>query len=377
MISNRSSSSKWYVKFFDAFFISIAGGYLLYVATMFLPERTAELFDAIFRIRYRYLIVPAVMGLLYLTIATSKERRGKFNAEKAHAILFGVIRFWLAAAISSYGFAKISGAQFQGSNEIILRDSLLGDVSGNYLTWYYFNFSHTYMLIIGYVQIAGALLLLFRRTTLAAIFILLPVMVNIVLIDIFYGIPAVPTANAIVFTAALIYLLLLYFQKILMLFFRTNYPMANPVNNVIKNVLRISVLAFVFINIYQSSLKYSNASATEDAALSGKWKVEECWTNGVETSPNAWLTDSSVWATIYFFNDRYCAVGSNPYYFDRTKQNFGKYNFDKTKHILNIYFFNTKESLYGRIDFITPSQIMIEGLLGRDTINMHLNKVKM
>jgi hypothetical protein len=377
MVANQSSSSKWYVKYFDAFFIFMGVGYLSFVATMFLPEKAASLFYSVLRIRYRFLLVPVAMSFLYLIIVNSRERQQKFNAEKVHAILFGVIRFWLAAAVSSYGFAKISGAQFQGSGEIILRDSLLGDVSGNYLTWHYFNFSHTYMLIIGYVQIGGALLLLFRRTTLAGIFILLPVMINIVLIDLFYGIPPVPTANAIVFTAALIYLLLLYSRKLLILFFKKDDALPKRSNNAIKNTLRIAVVAFAFINIYQSSLRYRTASTLANAELSGKWKVEQSSINGTKILPNAWQTDSGVWTIIYFFDDRYCAIGSNPYYFDRTKQNFGKYNFDKSQRLLNIYFFNTKDSLHGRIDFITTNQVMIKGLLGKDTINMLLNKVKL
>ncbi len=233
------------------------------------------------------------------------------------------------------------------------------------------------MLIIGYVQIGGALLLLFRRTTLAGIFILLPVMVNIVLIDFFYGIPPVPTANAIVFTAALIYLLLLYSKRLLILFFKNDDALPEPGSNTIKNMLRIAVVAFVFINIYQSSLRYGNAFSSANAEISGKWNVEQSSINGAEVPPNAWQTNSGVWATIYFFDNRYCAVGSNPYYFDRTKQNFGKYNFDKSKHLLNIYFFNTRDSLHGRIDFITSKQIIINGLFGKDTIKVHLVKVKM
>lgn len=377
MIANQSSSSKWFVKYFDGFFVFIGCGYLLFVAAMFLPEKAAALFYSALRIRYRYILLPVVMGFLYLIISSRRERQGKFNAEKAHAIVFGLIRFWLAAAISSYGFAKISGAQFQGSGEIILRDSLLGDVGGNYLTWYYFNFSHTYMLIIGYVQIGGALLLLFRRTTLAGIFILLPVMINIVMIDLFYGIPPVPTANAIAFTAALVYLLLLYSQKLFILFFKKDIASTKRSNNAIKNILRIVVVVFAFINIYQSSLRYGNASTSANIELSGKWKVEQSSINGVEILPNAWQTDTSVWTTIYFFDDRYCAIGSNPYYFDRTKPNFGNYSFDKSKHLLNIYIFNTKDSLHGSIDFISTNQIMIKGLLGKDTVNMHLKKVKM
>jgi hypothetical protein len=185
MIANQSAASNWYIKYFDAFFISTAAGYILHSLALFLPENMAALYPLFFKVSYKYLLIPAIIGCVYVVITNKRERKGKFDSERVHAILFGLIRFWLAAGISSYGFAKILGLQFSGADEIILRDSLIGDISGNYLTWYYFNFSHTYILIIGYLQIAGALLLLYRRTTLLAIFLLLPVLVNIVMIDLF------------------------------------------------------------------------------------------------------------------------------------------------------------------------------------------------
>ncbi|MGZ4049599.1 MAG: hypothetical protein ACXVNN_09555 [Bacteroidia bacterium] len=377
MIANQSKSSNWYIKYLDAFFTSIAAGYMLHSLAMFLPEKTTALYPLFLRVSYKYLLAPAVMGIVYVIIANKKERDGKFNSERAHAILFGLIRFWLAAGISSYGFAKILGTQFSGANEIILRDSLLGDISGNYLTWYYFNFSHTYILIIGYLQIGGALLLLFRRSTLLGIFLLLPVLVNIVMIDLFYGIPSAPTTISVVFTAALIYLLLLHTQKLINLFFKTVYALPKAGNRRIKYVLRIAVVVFAFMSIYQYQLKYKNISKPGDSEILGKWKVEQSSLNGEDIPLNTWQTDSSIWTTIYFFDARYCAIGSNPYYFDRTKQNFGEYSFDKSKHLLNIYFLKTKDSLHASINFLAGNKIIVKGVLGGDTINLHLSKVKM
>ena len=344
---------------------------------MLLPDNMTAFYSPFMRIRYKYFLIPATIGCVYAIIAGKWERMGKFDAEKAHAIFFGLIRFWLAAAISYYGFAKISGTQFSGANEIILRDSLLGDISGNYLTWYYFSFSQSYMLIVGYLQIFSALLLLFRRTTLLGIFLLLPVMVNIVMIDLFYKISPAPTANAIVFTAALVYLLLLHITKVINFLFKNDYALPKAGNMIFKNILRTAVIVFAFMSIYLPPLKYKHISKPGDASILGKWEIEQSSINRKEIPPNAWQTDPDIWATIYFFNERYCAIGSNPYYFDRTKQNFGQYSFDKSKHLLNIYFLKTKDSLHGWIDFDTENKIFVKGLLGSDTINLRLSKVKM
>ena len=97
MISNQSSSSNWYIKFFDAFFILIGVGYMLHSLVIFFPENTAVFNSSFMRMRYKYLLIPATMGCAFVIIADKLEKLGKFNAEKAHAIFFGLIRFWLAA----------------------------------------------------------------------------------------------------------------------------------------------------------------------------------------------------------------------------------------------------------------------------------------
>jgi hypothetical protein len=55
----------------------------------------------------------------------------------------------------------------------------IGDLSGFWLTWTYYGFSSTMALILGWTQVAGCVLILFRATRLVGVFILLPVMVNI------------------------------------------------------------------------------------------------------------------------------------------------------------------------------------------------------
>ena len=377
MFVNQSTSPNRYIKYFDAFFISIAIGYFFQSMATFMPEKMAALYPSFLRVSYKYLLLPAIMGIIYVVITNKKEREGKFNSEKAHAVFFGLIRFWLAAGIASYGFAKILGTQFSGTNDIVVRDTLIGDLTGNYLTWYYFNFSHTFILIVGYLQIGGAFLLLFRRTTLLGTFILLPVLVNIVMINLFYGIPSAPTIISIVFTAALIYLLLLHARELITLFFKTVYTLPNAGNERFKNILRIAVVAYAFMSIYEYRLKNKYLLKPGDPEILGKWKVEQSSINGKGIPPNAWQTDSTAWATIYFFNAGYCAIGSNLYYFDRTKRNLGEYSFDKSKRLLQIYFFKTKDSLNAVIDSFSSNKMHIKGLLGRDTIDMQLRKVKM
>ena len=127
------------------------------------------------------------------------------------------MRYWLAFQISFYGYAKLMNTQlFQ---DVYWNNTLTGKLAGLELTWTYFGFSHGMSAIIAFAQIGGSILLLFRKTTLLGVCILLPVLLNITLIDIFYGIFA-PLALAIVFTLELLFLLLLRWKDLVEVFFR-------------------------------------------------------------------------------------------------------------------------------------------------------------
>jgi hypothetical protein len=94
---------------------------------------------------------------------------------------------WVAVVLLVvYGFAKLNGSQFTSLDSELTRP--MGQVSGFWLTWYYFGYSPIYGAILGLVQIGGAVLLAFRRTALLGALLLLPVVGNIVLIDVFYAI---------------------------------------------------------------------------------------------------------------------------------------------------------------------------------------------
>jgi len=110
---------------------------------------------------------------------------------------------WIAAVLCVlYAFAKLTGSQFAPLDSQISRP--MRDVGGEWLTWYYFSYSATYGTIIGLIQLAGGILLTVRRTALLAALMLVPVFVNILLIDIFFHFPLGATVMAIVILASCI-----------------------------------------------------------------------------------------------------------------------------------------------------------------------------
>jgi hypothetical protein len=93
------------------------------------------------------------------------------------------LRYFCAFMLYMYGTSKLLHLQFNLSSSLAQR--AIGSLNGYQLTWFYFGYSRIYACILGATQLAGATLLLFRKTTLLGACLMLPVMANIVLINIF------------------------------------------------------------------------------------------------------------------------------------------------------------------------------------------------
>jgi hypothetical protein len=94
------------------------------------------------------------------------------------------LRYLSAFLLFTYGTSKLLGRQFSLPPEIALRP--VGSLSGYQLAWFYYSYSHTYAVILGLIQLAGGTLLLFRRTGLLGAALTLPVMTNILMINVFF-----------------------------------------------------------------------------------------------------------------------------------------------------------------------------------------------
>lgn len=117
-------------------------------------------------------------------------------------------RLYAAAIITGYALGKMAAGQFLVDP---LDDEVasipLGELTGFQMAWRFFGYSAVFVWIIGLLQLTGALLLLFNRMQLLALLFLLPVMINIVLIDLIFGIPKQASFNAIHITLILLFLI--------------------------------------------------------------------------------------------------------------------------------------------------------------------------
>lgn len=98
------------------------------------------------------------------------------------------IRYYLGAIMLVYGFAKIFKTQFPFPSI----DQLLkpyGEASPMNLLWTFMGYSTTYNYFTGFCEVAGGMLLFFRRTTLLDALIIASVMLNVVVLNFSYDVP--------------------------------------------------------------------------------------------------------------------------------------------------------------------------------------------
>jgi hypothetical protein len=207
-----------------------------------------------------------------------------------------LIRWLCAAIVLVYGFAKLNGSQFTVLDSEM--DKPMGQVSGFWLTWYYFGYSKVYGTTLALVQIGGAILLTFRRTALLGACVLAPVLVNIVFINLCYGVDLGATLVASFLLCGMLSILAPYKKELHRLFFGTQVSHSRPSLAIAstKWLVRVAMVTLTFGFTYW----VANFNNRAPSPIDGAWTVttvEPAW--AAETLPT----------TLYFEHNRaYMAV---------------------------------------------------------------------
>lgn len=253
--------------------------------------------------------------IIYVFIWHRREKHGKGRPASTMAFFQGLIMCAIAFDLSSFGWQKICHLQMRVLLGIL--DLPFSSLSGEDLTWAYFGRSYPYTVAIAISQIAGAYLLLFRKTRLLALILLIPILLNIIMIDAFYRLPPRVLIHAIILFAGVIYLLLQAYGSLIHFFFRTSH-LALPVaiKRGVRNMLRISVVAVPLILL--ATYDYPD----KNPQLKGKYSVSNLKINN--RAMEARSVKDSVLTTVYMdsgndfvlefnhFNSRY--IGTYHYY---------------------------------------------------------------
>jgi hypothetical protein len=274
-----------------------------------------------------------------------------------------IVRFSLAWSISQYGFAKLLKTQFTVSDSI--KDIPIGEQSGFWLTWYYFGYSYTFAVIIGLTQIIGSILLLFNRTRLLGTFVLLPVMINIVFVNIFYDIHVGAFTNSLIYTAGLIFLLLLNYNELRELFFPGTKELYGAASkNYLINAIRVLTILMAFLPLYLLTT-YNK----ENSFIKGVYKVD---TLKSSQHPGKNHIGDSVLTKIYFDYPGLAILEFNGH--ERRKHYY--YSVNKDARVISLIFdqWTYNDSL--KAEFTNQDRLVFKGLLKEDTLEIVLKKVR-
>lgn len=119
-----------------------------------------------------------------------------------------------------YGTGKILGGQFYLKGKIPQEIGMitLAETGSYNLAWTFFGHSMGYILFIGISQIVGAILFAIPRTRLIGGAILIPILLNIIVVDYFYGVAYGALFSACFYLASILWVFYVYRGKVIAAF---------------------------------------------------------------------------------------------------------------------------------------------------------------
>ena len=346
---------------------------MMVVLNLFRPQES---------ILYLVTITPLVIPLIYVFFWHRRERQNPEDSPRIMAFWQGLISYCLAFDIVSFGWKKVFGLQFRPV-PLSIADIPMSEQAPDWLMWHFFGYSHTFGMLVASAQIIGSFLLLFRKTRLLGVLVLLPVMFNIMGINFFYRLGIGPLYQSIVLSAGLIYLLLAHYDHLVEIFFRSKdtLPSISLGGSTVKNSIRLLIMVLAFGYIYVFFLKSKGYSESE---LHGVYDVKSLVINRQPIALASTFQDS-VLNRVYFDDGNACIFQYNNF----NRRLFGHYEYDPSKNIFRSVF-DFKSSIPGQyiprgnadtLQAILTRRgpektVTIAGIMGKDSLQLVLQKVR-
>ena len=161
-------------------------------------------------------------------------------------------RWYVFIFLNLYGLGKISGGQFYRRGQLPeeVANTTLAQANAFEIAWSFMGYSFYYILFIGVSQIIGAWLLLWDRTKLLGVAILLPIMVNIIVFDIIFLDVKDALVNATIYFLMLLYILYANKAKVLHAFTMLTNAETRPPREKIQQLKQLAVIVSLMIVIF-------------------------------------------------------------------------------------------------------------------------------
>lgn len=161
-------------------------------------------------------------------------------------------RLYVFFFLSAYGIGKLIGGQFYSSERIPdeIAQMPIALVPDFELAWVFMGRSYGYMLFIGLAEIIGALLLLFNKTKLIGTLILIPIMVNVIVFDIFFLDEYGALAAATLYLLMLLTILFINKEKMKQILMELISPEVQDKTSFKEKVLKYLIVLAIIILIF-------------------------------------------------------------------------------------------------------------------------------
>jgi len=307
-------------------------------------------------------IVPFLMLAVAIIYAVIWQIR-KTNNQATLAFWQGLLRYGLAFDLATFGWEKLFHLQLVVPLSKL--DTPLSSFSAQDLFWTFFSHSYPLGCIIAGCQITGAMLLLFHRTRLAGVFILLPVLANILLMDIFYQVGTSVVIHASIMMLGALYFLFIEFNRLKDFFFvaKDQLPMLN-LSKYFKIAIRLSIIYIPLLLIAM------HGKPDKDPQLRGKYEVKQVMVNQQVISSSGCA--DSILTLVYFDIKNACVFEFN------TQQRRWDGSYRKENNNLEIKWHDPagKPLFTGVMSPVnTNGNLTLTGTLGNDSMKIVLQKI--
>ena len=134
----------------------------------------------------------------------------------------------------------------------VISNKTIGEMTGMQLMWAFYGYSKPFVIVLGFLEITGGILMLIKRTRILGCLLVSSILVNVILQDIFYGVNVGALRAAIIYQSLIIIILWFNKDRIIQCFKILTRPSATKIS--LKKfffILFLSGLLFVVLRVLE------------------------------------------------------------------------------------------------------------------------------
>ncbi|MGE5109189.1 MAG: hypothetical protein ACM3H8_16745 [Sphingobacteriales bacterium] len=284
----------------------------------------------------------------------------------------------LSAITFAYGIIKVFPVQMQSPSFIGLQTPL-GDLSPFNLIWTTFGYGKPYQMFSGIFEVAGAVLILFNRTRVAGLLIIIAVMSNVIMLNYTYQIGVLITSFYIFLIA--LFLLAPYVKQLVSFFF-TQQPAVPfqheyvPGKNVKTKLFKLTAILFIGTSFtlstraaYDRYSKTEHTNNTRQYSLVKNYVVNKDTLKLVENDTLCWR----IWSERVTDGKRFVTISTMKPGATKTYT----IEQDSSKHSLTLHPFNQVDSTALNFRYTDTDKVnwCLDGTIKQKNIRVELQKI--